>query len=205
MKIPAVYAVVLAAGSGTRFGGDKLAAKLHGRPLIAHVATSVAEAIANGTLAGGFAVLRPGDTALAWHLDTAGLQLVTNPDAKLGLGSSLRAGLRAAGQADPPAGAALVVLGDQPLVRPEVITRLVEHWGKTGLSARPRYAGRPADPGHPVLLDRSLWPLAEGLEGDAGLGTLLRARPDAVATLDVSGENPSVETIDDLLRLEDLG
>ena len=200
----AAYALVLAAGRGLRFGGDKLLARLHGRPLIAHVGVAVAQAMANGFLAGGVAVVRPDDTRLGWHLDTAGLELVPNPDADEGLATSIRCGLNslAAAGRTPPAGAALIILGDEPLLRDDAIELLVYYWRQKGTSVRPRYAQQPEAPGHPVLLDRGLWHLVDRLEGDRGLSPLLASQPRAVATLDLPGANPDIDTQEDLRKLE---
>ena len=200
----AAYALVLAAGQSHRFGGDKLLASLHGKPLIAHVGIAVAQAMANGFLAGGVAVVRLGDTRLGWHLDTAGLELVPNPDADEGLATSIRCGLNsltAVGRT-PPAGAALIILGDEPLLRDDAIEHLVYYWRQKGTSVRPRYAQQPEAPGHPVLLDRGLWHLVDRLEGDRGLSPLLASQPRAVATLDLPGANPDVDTQEDLRKLE---
>lgn len=200
------YAVVLAAGAGTRFGGAKLLANLRGRPLVAHVATTLAQALAGGTLAGGVAVIPAGDTGLAWHFDTAGLRLVENPHAAEGMATSLRLGLAALVPGDgPPAGAALIVLADQPLLRLEVIARLVAEWRRAGRTVRPRYLARPDEPGHPVLLDRADWPLADRLTGDRGLGALLATGVVRAIELALPGHNPDVDTPGDLTRLEDAG
>jgi molybdenum cofactor cytidylyltransferase len=198
------YALVLAAGTGSRFDGDKLLAPLHGRPLVAHAAAAVAEAIAAGILAGGIAVVPPGVTALAWHLDVAGLRLITNEAAELGIASSLRAGLIELETPSlmPPAGAAVVVLADQPLLRADVIARLVATWRASGRNVRPRYALTPNEPGHPVLLDRALWPLARGLADHEGFGRLLAANPGLLHLVDVPGANPDVDTPADLTQLE---
>ena len=200
----AAYALVLAAGQGLRFGGDKLLAPFHGKPLIAHVGIAIAQATANGFLAGGVAVVRSGDTRLGWHLDTAGLELVPNPDADEGLATSIRCGLKsltAAGRT-PPAGAALIILGDEPLLRDDAIEHLVYYWRQKGTSVRPRYAQQPDAPGHPGLLDRGLWHLVDRLEGDRGLSTVLASQPGSVATLDLPGANPDVDTQEDLRKLE---
>ena len=195
------YALLLAAGSAGRFGGDKLLAPLHGRPLAAHAALAVAEAIAAGVLAGGVAIVPPAAGALAETLGEAGLWIAQNSDSHLGRSTSLRLGLAMLENLTaPPAGAALIVLADQPGLQSEVITRLVENWRKTGKSARPRYLDTPLEPGHPVLLDRSLWPLARGLRGDAGL--LATLGEQALTVVDVAGANPDVDTPADLRYLE---
>lgn len=196
-----VHALVLAAGSGVRFGGNKLLASLHGRPLIAHAAAAVAEAIAAGVIPGGVAVIPPGATELIRHLDTAGLRVVENPAAREGIATSLQRGLEALGEISPAAGGALIVLGDQPGLRADIIARLVAEWRQTGCSVRPRYRAAPSEPGHPVLLDRSLWPLASRLFGDTGLRELLAGQP--VTLIDVPGANPDVDTPAQLHPLED--
>ena len=201
-----VYALILAAGSAVRFGGGKLLAPLHGRPLISHVATTVAQALTAGTLSGAVAIVREHDTSLAWPLETAGATVIANPDADQGMATSLKRGLAALGEMslDPPAGAALVMLADQPNVSNDVIARLVDSWRMNGRSVRPRYAATPATPGHPVLLDRALWSFANGLTGDRGLGSLLAGRAD-LTVIDVPGRNPDVNTIEDLTRLNTPG
>ena len=63
----------------------------------------------------------------------------------------------------------------------------------------PRYAGSGAL--NPVLLDRSVWPLAMALEGDRGMGPLIKSSPDLVLDVPVSGDNPDVDTPADLAGL----
>lgn len=201
----AAYALVLAAGAGRRFGGDKLLAPFRGSTVVGHTAAVVAHAIHGGLLAGGVAVVRPGATALAWPLDTAGLEIVENPAADSGLASSLKAGLAALAAAprDPPAGAAVIILADQPLLRLPVLAALVAAWREAPGTIRPRYLAQPDEPGHPVLLDRARWTEAGRLSGDQGLGTLLAADPARVRLLDLPGANPDVDTPEDLRMLED--
>jgi molybdenum cofactor cytidylyltransferase len=202
---PAPYAVVLAAGAGTRFGGEKLLAPLHGKPLVAHVALALARAVAAGDLGGGVAVLPPGDTRLSWHLDAAGLTPIVNPEAATGVSSSLRRGIAALEDPslDPPAGAALIVLADQPLLSPGTIAQLVRAWRERRRSIRPRYADHPSVPGHPVLLDRAAWRMTRDLHGDEGFGLLFRAQPGLVDLLDLPGDNPDVDRPEDLHLLEE--
>ena len=197
------WAVVLAAGSSHRFGGGKLTSTFRGRPLASHVATTFAEALASGILGGGVAVIPAGDTALAWMFDTAGLRLVENPGAATGLAGSVQRGL-AALAGEPAAGAALMVLADQPLLRLEVVARLVAEWRGGAAVVRPRYADDPA-PGHPVLLARALWPHASALRGDQGFSSLLGGALGEVREVPVPGGNPDVDTPADLARLEATG
>lgn len=196
-----VHALLLAAGLGSRFGGNKLLAPLEGKPLIAHVAATLSAALAGGTLAGGVAVIPAGATALVGPLETAGLTPVENPDAAEGLSTSLVRGLAALRAIEPRVGGALIVLADQPALRPEVIQAVVDGWRRSGKTTRPRYAGAPGEPGHPVLLDRRDWPLADRLAGDQGFRHLLHGVD--LTLVDVPGANPDVDTPDDLRRLEE--
>ena len=193
-------AVVLAAGRARRFGGAKLLAPLHGRPVVAHVLDVVRRARAAGVVADARVVVAADDDAVAALAREAGAATVVNDAPERGLSSSLRCGLAALG---PDTGAAAVLLGDQPLVRLDVLAALVAAWRDgRGVVVRPRYADAYSEPGHPVLLDRSVWPLADRLEGDAGLGLLLPPGSPEVALIDVAGRNPDVDTPADLHTLE---
>jgi molybdenum cofactor cytidylyltransferase len=191
--------VILAAGAGRRFGGGKLTTPLRGRPLVAYALDVAGRAWAAGLLTDLHAVVAPGDEAVAALARNVGAAAVVNETPEQGLSSSLRCGLAALGDA----GAAIVLLGDQPLVRLDVRAVLVAAWHeRLGILIRPRYAEGAGEPSHPVLLDRSVWPLADRLEGDAGLGTLLPAGAAGVAVIDVAGRNPDVDTPADLHFLE---
>jgi CTP:molybdopterin cytidylyltransferase MocA len=97
----------------------------------------------------------------------------------------------------------LICLGDQPMLRLDVIKALIETWGRGGIAAvRPAYREAPDEPGHPLLLDRSLWHLADELRGDTGFGPVLDRHRVNVKTVPVAGRNPDVDTREDLQRLE---
>jgi CTP:molybdopterin cytidylyltransferase MocA len=147
-------------------------------------------------LQGRLAVVRDRAGPLAALLEADGCTLVEAPDADRGLAYSLRAGVEAAAAAVPPGPAALVIaLADQPDLDPAVVEALVARWRATGADAvRPRYSGEPDVPGHPVLLDRRVWPMARTLEGDAGLAPLLRGGRVKLQLVDVPGRNPDIDT-----------
>jgi CTP:molybdopterin cytidylyltransferase MocA len=101
-------------------------------------------------------------------------------------------------------GAALVFLADQPRVRGEIVEAVISAWRSgTGAIVRPRYEARPDVPGHPVLLDRSIWPLLHRLKGDHGLAGLPELASVPTITLAVAGDNPDVDTPADLNAIEE--
>jgi molybdenum cofactor cytidylyltransferase len=185
---------VLAAGASARMGRPKLLLELEGRPLAQHVLAAAAGA---GLAEIAVVVADPeGPVARALELP-AGARLVANPDAASGQASSLRAGLAALG---PGVGAAVVLLGDQPEVRPDAIRALLAaHRHGAGPIVRPRYSGRP---GHPVLLAREVWEAAASVGGDRGARALIAERPDRLAEIEVGGDPPAdVDTEEDFAAL----
>jgi CTP:molybdopterin cytidylyltransferase MocA len=194
----------LAAGQGRRFGGGKLHALYRGRPLLSYVLDVVEAARKRGLLDGGHVVVAADDAPTLALARARGQGPVINDAPELGLSHSVRLGLATLeGQTAEEAGAALVFLGDQPLVRLDVVEALVAAWHQgSGPVVRPRYQGSPDAPGHPVLLARSIWAQAGRLEGDRGFGALLNASPSETFTLNVKGDNPDVDTPADLKALE---
>ena len=186
-------ALVLAAGTGSRFGGGKLLAPLRGHPLLQHVLDQLAEAGVGEVVV---VLGRDADAVegvIAWRSETR----VVNPDPERGLASSLQIGMA---MLDPGADAVLVLLGDQPLVAPATIRALM---------AAPLDSKRPVvvpayanDRGrNPVLLRRAGFGLADEATGDRGLGPVIEAHPELVNEISISGDNPDVDTHDDLARV----
>ena len=155
-------ALVLAAGSARRFGSDKLSAPFQGEPLVHHAIRAALAAPAERVIV----VAHP-----ALDLDgAAGIDVVRLASAALS--DSLRAGVAAAGDVEE----LFVFLGDMPLVPHDAAARLAARIGRA-YAAMPRHAGKP---GHPVLLSRAAFADIAMLEGDSGLGKLLRRRDDVV-------------------------
>jgi molybdenum cofactor cytidylyltransferase len=186
-------AVVLAAGRSVRFGSTKLLAALGDRPVLQHVLDTLAAAGLGEVvvvLGGGAEEI---EAAIAWR----GERRVRNPHPEDGLSSSLRVGMAAV---SPKMEAAFVVLGDQPLVRLDVLAALMAPQPPPDhVAVVPGYAD--GGGANPVLLRRTGFALADGLEGDRGLGPTLEAMPDRVTIVPVSGSNPDVDTRADLARL----
>lgn len=197
------HALVLAAGQGRRFGGGKLQALHQGRPLLSYVLDVVGGARRRGLIDGGHVVVGADDEPAMTLAAAGGLDTVINDAPERGLSHSVRLGVAVVeSQTTEETGAVLIFLGDQPLVRLDVVETLVAAWRQgRGPIVRPRYEGRPDTPGHPVLLARSVWPLARQLEGDRGF-SVLAANPQETVTLDVTGDNPDVDTWADLTALE---
>jgi len=187
-----VVAVVPAAGASRRFGSPKLLALLADRPVLQHVLDAVAAA----PVADIVVVLGDDAAAIETGIRWRAERRVVNPRPQDGLSSSLRVGLDAAAE-DPLAEAVIVVLGDQPSVRPAVI-RAVITAAETAPEPiiRARYANDDAP--NPVLIRRPAWALAAGLDGDRGLGPLLARRPELVGEVAVDGGNPDIDTPADL-------
>ena len=195
------HALVLAAGQSRRFGGGKLHALYQGRPLLSYVVEVVQLARTRGLIEGGHVVVADHDERGLALAQAGGLEAIINHAPEQGLSHSLRLGLAALEASAPgEAGAALVFLADQPLVRLDVVEALVAAGGDQ--IVRPRYQGHPDAPGHPVLLPRSVWEHARRLEGDRGFSALLSSSLPETLTLDVTGDNPDVDTLADLEALE---
>lgn len=193
---PRLTAIVLAAGAGSRFGGDKLTASVDGKPVLQHVLDTLRDAgIADPVVVLG----APLDGGIEW----GAARPVTNPDPSRGLASSLRVGWEAALAGEPPPDAVLVALGDQPLLRTEVVR---------AIAAQPLDPDRPVaaaeyragGPPNPVRIEATAAHLLDVVSGDRGLGPVLAAHPELVCWIGVEGDNPDVDTGADLARVAEL-
>lgn len=177
-----VAAILLAAGRGTRFGDKpKLLARVGGKALIRHVAEAAAGSTADPV------IVVTGHRAEEVQSQLQGLpvRIVYNPLFADGLSMSLKAGFSAL---PPEVRAAVILLGDMPFVRAELIDALISAWQDRGEPAAlvPVLNGQK---GNPVVLSRALQVAIEGLSGDVGAGPILRGRSDV---LEWPTEDPAI-------------
>jgi molybdenum cofactor cytidylyltransferase len=199
-----VGAVVLAAGLSRRFGSAKLLAQWRGRPIISYVIETVAAAREEGLLTAVVVIHRPDDTETPGLARKLGIEPHINTRPAHGMASSLLLGLNAlTSERWQPLEGALVVMGDQPLLRLDVIRRLLGASSPSLDLVRPAYADAPEVPGHPVLVHRRLWDRARSLAGDQGFRVLATWNNVRVGTIQVDGTNPDVDTPEDLTGLDD--
>jgi molybdenum cofactor cytidylyltransferase len=196
-------AVVLAAGAGSRYSdepGAKLLVGIGGRPMLARVLDEVRRAAPASTVV----VLGRGAQRIETTIEWAGELRVDNPDPDRGLASSLKVGIDTLRAMPQSFDGAFIVLGDQPLLRAEVLDALTRAAALARPAERPMVVPRYA-PGegarNPVLLLRPAWDWVDGLDGDRGLAAIIQSRPEAVLEVPVGGSMPDVDAPTDLERL----
>ena len=192
--------LLLAAGRATRFGSNKLHAPFADSTILGTVLRIMSEARQAGVAAGALVVYRADDLVARNTAEAAGCRCIANEWPEAGLAASLRLGLEQLAVGSAPA--ALILLADQPRLQLDTIAALVHAWRTTSATClRPRYAGEPDAPGHPVLLARSAWHLTGSLTGDRGLAPLFEQGLLRPFLVDVPGTNPDIDTPSDLEAL----
>jgi len=196
---PGVAVAVLAAGRGSRLGGDAAKPLLpwRGRPLIAWAVDAArASGLRPTVVVTGY---RAADVQAALAGPADGLSVVENPDWAEGIASSLRAALSVL---EPLAevGAVCVGLADQPRMGADAYRRLEAAHRDGAELVVATYDG---ERGNPVLLSRSLWPEAHALEGDVGARVLMRRHLVTEVPCDGTGSPADVDTLEDLERLQE--
>jgi molybdenum cofactor cytidylyltransferase len=206
-----IAVALLAAGQGTRFGGDKLSAELDGVPMGLSAAQTLANmefkhyaviARSRATRQSSVAQDHPGLPRFARNDETIGcynvlepalidlgFQILINDQPDLGQSHSLHIAVRAAQQTSVQA--LLVCLADMPFVTAahiaNIIAKMKEH---DGIIAS--HNGTRAMP--PALFPRSRWPQLLNTKGDAGARSLLvdalhiKAPPQTLIDIDTAAD-----------------
>jgi len=188
-----IVAVVLAAGASTRLGQPKQLAPIGGRPALAYTLDAMRASSVDRIVL----VLGHTADAIAAALDLTDVTVVRNDAYAEGQSTSVLTGVNAL---DDDVAAALMVVGDQPLLAPTVVDAIVRAYEQTGGPfIVPVYAG---EWGNPVLLARATWPLLDTLKGDTGARPILRKHMDMVLEVPVPGSLlDDIDTPDDYARI----
>lgn len=128
------------------------------------------------------------------------LKVIVNADYVEGMASSLRAGLAAVSKQTD---AVLVVLADQPFIRPSTIDRIIDGYCRSKPQiAIPYFRGFR---GNPVLLDRSVFAEVMNIKGDVGCRAIFGNHVEGILKVPVEdvGILQDADTSEDLERLRD--
>ena len=194
---PSIAAIVLAAGQSSRMAPHHklLLPDRGGKPMIARVVDNLLSSPA-----------RPILVVVGHRADDIEAALAGRPvgfvraaDYAEGLAASLRAGIAALPE---DTRAALIALGDMPLVTARVIGRLIDAYDpdEGRLIAVPTHHGRQ---GNPVLWDRRFFPEMATLSGDSGARRLLAAHLEAIVEVEMP-EDAVLRDFDTVESLADL-
>jgi len=176
--------LLLAAGSASRFGSDKLQHALpHGVAIAVQAARHLKAAVPTV-----IAVVRPGSEPTSRALAAEGCEVVVCDRAAEGMGASLACAARAAGAAD----GYLVALADMPFVRPSTISAVRDALAQGAMLAAPYWRARR---GHPVGFAGRLRTELEALAGDEGARRLLDAHAAQLVKVPV-GDPGAIRDID---------
>ena len=181
--------LLLAAGSATRFGSDKLRHGLpHGVSIAGQAARNLKSAVSRVV-----AVIKPGADELLHQLKTEGCEIVVCENAAEGMGASLACAARAAG----PAEGYLVALADMPFVRASSIAAVRDALAAGAALAAPFFRARR---GHPVGIAGAFFDELVSLKGDEGAKHLLAAHAARMVKIPVGdpGVIRDIDTPEDL-------
>jgi molybdenum cofactor cytidylyltransferase len=186
-----IVGIMLAAGSASRFGGDKLLAPLQdGTPLGVRAWSNLVAGVDSV-----LAVVRPGDQTLARALSDHGAELTVCPYAANGMGQSLAWAIRAT----PLAKAWVIALADMPWIQVATIQRIADALER---GAELVAASHQGVRGHPVGFSRRYFGELAALSGDEGAKSLLRSHERELELIetDDAGISRDVDTPADLAR-----
>lgn len=171
-----IAGILLAAGRSLRMGQPKLLLPWQGVPLVRHVAQqALASKLDELIVVVGH---RAAHVTAALH--DLPLRIVHNQAFLDGQSTSLRSGL-AALPADVDA--AVVLLADQPLLRPSTIDTLMDAYHQRGAAIiAPKFGGQR---GNPVLFAHTLFAELAAITGDQGAREVLRTHAAEISLIDV--------------------
>jgi molybdenum cofactor cytidylyltransferase len=182
-----VSGLVLAAGGSRRLGTPKQLLPVGGRTLLDAV-LDVARVCPLHEL---IVALGGGADGVRDAVDLSGARVVVNERYGSGCSSSIAAALP---QVDPSTDVLVLMLGDQPGVRPETVRALLAGRGDAPMAVCRYEDGR----GHPLAFSRAMFGALGALHGDKAVWRLMDELGDAVAEVPVGGRIPAdVDTWDD--------
>jgi len=172
-----ISAILLAAGESRRMGEFKQLLPFGNKTFVEQCVDILKE-----TKVGEIIVVTGHrDAEIRRVLGDRNVKYAHNPDYRLGMATSIKCGVRAVSIGSQ---AFLIALVDQPQIKAETISRIIEEYKKMAPKiVVPTNDGRR---GHPILLDASLKDDILQLDPEEGLRQLVHQHSESITSVDVS-------------------
>jgi molybdenum cofactor cytidylyltransferase len=176
-----IWAIILAAGESRRMGTPKMILPFRGMTIIESVIENVLSSDIDETLV----VLGSNQSEVLTVIEKLPVMHCYNANYKSGMLSTVKCGLE---YIPDDFRAALVFLGDQPMITSSVINIVIKGYNESGkgivipvcMSKR----------GHPLLVDNKYRDEIINLDGPEGLKELVKRHPDDL--LEIETDDPSI-------------
>ncbi len=176
-----IAGIVLAAGKGTRFGGDKMLHPVRSQsgetlPMGLHSALNLKPWVDEV-----ICVVRAQDTALIALYEQHGFKIHVSEYFELGLSASLVAGVQASGEASMY----VLALGDMPFINVKTygsIRAAIDESNKDKI-IQPKFKNKP---GHPMVFPKRLKRELLSLQGDVGARSIVKNELENLITVEVN-------------------
>ena len=187
-----IAGVVLAAGASSRLGANKLLLRLDSEPLVRRAARHAIEAGLSPVLV----VLGHEAERVAAALGGLAVETVVNPAYRAGMHGSMQTGIE---RVPNDCAAAVVLLGDMPLVTAAMIEALAERFRRGAEPLVLSLYGEVQAP--PTLYARALFPALAGAGAGGGREVVLAHRSEAVELRWPEGLLADLDRPEDAARL----
>lgn len=181
--------VLLAAGEGKRFGGEKLLSEVGGKSMIARALALYASVPFSCRVC----VARKDDYRIQTLARDSGFAVVVNPDPSRGVGTSVSIGTEKALLMDPELDGILYAVSDQPYLERDSVLRVLDafHDDPKRIVSLSCLGVR----GNPAVFPRSCWNALMQLREDVGGGAVIRNNPEMLRLVE-AGSAKELEDID---------